>query len=157
MTRKITFFERWSQSKFNNWELALGMASKFGTSVARGLNLKVRKFWWVILTFVEVAGKTLVGGPPSWIGLRGQSYERNWFISRPYQKSECSFTWLGKIVNPSMTKKLNYASPDWIILVKWFTSTDRISSLNYLTTNVILTEKSQLIFRVNLYERAIGF
>ena len=62
MTRKTTFFEGWSQSKFNNWELALGMASKFDTSVGRGLNLKVRKFWWVILTFVEVAGKTLVGG-----------------------------------------------------------------------------------------------
>ena len=28
-----------------------------------------------------------------------------------------SFTWLDKIVNLSMTKKLNYASPDWLISV----------------------------------------
>ena len=35
---------------------------KFYTSVAKGLKLKVRKFWGLIPTFVEVTGKILVGG-----------------------------------------------------------------------------------------------
>ena len=30
------------------------MTLKIYTSVAKGLQLKVKKFWWVILTFVEV-------------------------------------------------------------------------------------------------------
>ena len=37
MTRKNTFFERWSWLKFNNLELALGMALKFYTSLGKGL------------------------------------------------------------------------------------------------------------------------
>ena len=37
------------------------MALKFYTSVAKGLKLKVRKFWWLIPTFVEVTGEKLVG------------------------------------------------------------------------------------------------
>ena len=36
---------------------------KFYTIVAKGLKLKVRKFWSLILTFVEVTGERLVGGP----------------------------------------------------------------------------------------------
>ena len=38
------------------------MALKFYTSVAKGLKLKVRKFWGLIPTFVEVTEKKLIGG-----------------------------------------------------------------------------------------------
>ena len=62
MTRKITFFEGWSWFKFNNLGLALGTNLKFCTSVAKGLKLKVRKFWGPNPTFVEVTGEKLVGG-----------------------------------------------------------------------------------------------
>ena len=47
------------------------MVLKFYVSVAKGLKLKVRKFWELILTFVEVTGDKLIGGlfaphpPPS--------------------------------------------------------------------------------------------
>ena len=42
------------------------MALKFYTSVAKELKLKVRKFWGLIPTFVEVTGEKLVGlfAPP---------------------------------------------------------------------------------------------
>ena len=39
------------------------MASKFYESVAKGLKLKVRKFWVLILTLVEIKREKLVGGP----------------------------------------------------------------------------------------------
>ena len=29
-------------------------------------------------------------------------------------KSDCSLTWLGKIINSSINKTLNYISPDWL-------------------------------------------
>ena len=72
------FFEGWSWFKFNNLGVALGTTLNFYTSVAKGLKLKVRKLWCLILTFVEVAREKLVGAPfcphphptPSWIGLR---------------------------------------------------------------------------------------
>ena len=76
MTRKTAFFEGWSWFKFNNLGLALGTNLKFYISLSKGLKLKVRKFWRLILTFAEVTGEKLVGGPfappppPSWIGLR---------------------------------------------------------------------------------------
>ena len=54
LTRKIAFFEGWSWFKFNNLGAALITNLKLYTSVAKGLKLKVRKFWWLILTFVEV-------------------------------------------------------------------------------------------------------
>ena len=60
MARKTTFFEGWSWFKFNNLGLAQVKALKFYTSVAKGLKLK--KFWSLILTFVEVTGAKLVGG-----------------------------------------------------------------------------------------------
>ena len=41
---KNQFFEVCYWFKFNNLELALGMALKFYTSVAKGLKLKVREF-----------------------------------------------------------------------------------------------------------------
>ena len=71
LTRKTAVFDGWSWFKFNNFELALGTKLKFYTSVEKGLKLKFRKFWSLILTFVEVEGKTGrgVGGlfapPPS--------------------------------------------------------------------------------------------
>ena len=50
--------------KFNNLGLALGMALKFYTIVSKEFKLKVRKFWRLILTFVEVTWEKLVGGSP---------------------------------------------------------------------------------------------
>ena len=47
--------------KFNNLGLALGIALKFYTSVAKGLYLKVRKIYGLILTFVVVTGEKLLG------------------------------------------------------------------------------------------------
>ena len=41
--------------------LTLGMNLKFYTSVAKGLKLKVRKFWGLIATFVEVTEEKLSG------------------------------------------------------------------------------------------------
>ena len=38
------------------------MALNFYARVAKGLKLKVRKFWWITLMFVEVKGEKLVGG-----------------------------------------------------------------------------------------------
>ena len=38
------------------------MALKSYTSVVKGLKLKVRKFWGLIPTFIEVTGEKLVGG-----------------------------------------------------------------------------------------------
>ena len=62
MTRKKTFFEDWPWFKFNNFELTLEMIFEFYTSVERVLKLKVRRFWGLSPTFVEVTGETLVGG-----------------------------------------------------------------------------------------------
>ena len=62
LARKTTFFETWSWFKFNNLGL-LVMALKFHTSVAKGLKLKVRKFWRLIPTVVEVCP------PPPCLGL----------------------------------------------------------------------------------------
>ena len=51
--------------------LALGTNLKFYASVTKGLKLKVRKFWGLIPSFVEVTGEKLVKGtflpplPPS--------------------------------------------------------------------------------------------
>ena len=42
--QKNQFFEEWSWFKFNHLELALGVDLKFYTSVAKKLELKVRKF-----------------------------------------------------------------------------------------------------------------
>ena len=47
----------------------------FYTSVAKRMKLKVKKFYGLVPTFVEVTEEKLVGGgafllPPSWIGLR---------------------------------------------------------------------------------------
>ena len=74
LTRKTAFFDGWSWFKFNNLGLELVMTLKFYINVAQGLKVKVRKFWGLIPTFVEVTGKKLVGGLfgllLSWIGLK---------------------------------------------------------------------------------------
>ena len=51
-----------SRFKLNNLELALCIALKFYTSMAKELKLKVRKFSGKIPRFVEVTEKKLVGG-----------------------------------------------------------------------------------------------
>ena len=61
------------KAAFNNLGLTLGTNLKFYTSAAKELKLKVKRFWWLIPTFVEVTGEKLVDGaflalPPSWIG-----------------------------------------------------------------------------------------
>ena len=68
MTRKTAFLKGWSWFKFNNLGLALGTKLKFYTNVAKGLNLKVREFCWLIPTFLEVTGGKLVeeGGEVFW-------------------------------------------------------------------------------------------
>ena len=48
--------------RFNNSGLALGTNLKFYISVAKGLKLKVRKFWGVVPTFVKITEGKLVGG-----------------------------------------------------------------------------------------------
>ena len=65
MIRQIIFF--WEALlvfwfKFNNSGLALGMALKFYTNVAKELKLKIKKLWWLIPTFVEVTGEKLAVG-----------------------------------------------------------------------------------------------
>ena len=63
MNRKTAFFEGLSLFKFNNFGLALGMNLKFYISVVKGSKLKVRKFYGLIPTFVEVTGEKVVRGP----------------------------------------------------------------------------------------------
>ena len=62
LTRKTASMKGWSWFKFNNLGVALGENLKFYTSVAKGLKQKVRKFWGLILTFVEVVKKKTVRG-----------------------------------------------------------------------------------------------
>ena len=59
MTRENSVFEGRAWFKFNNLGLARGMALKFYTSMTKVLKLKVRKFWGLIPTFVEVTLKKL--------------------------------------------------------------------------------------------------
>ena len=47
---------------FNNYALAVGINLKFRSSLEKWLKLKVRKFWELIHTFVEITGEKLVGG-----------------------------------------------------------------------------------------------
>ena len=61
MTKKTNFPEGHSWFKFNKLGLALGMAITFYASESKRIKLKIRKFWGLISTFVEVTGKKLVG------------------------------------------------------------------------------------------------
>ena len=58
----MAFFKGWSWLKFDNLGLVLGTDLKFYTSMTKGLKQKVRKFWGLIPTFVEVTEEKLVGG-----------------------------------------------------------------------------------------------
>ena len=62
LTRKTAFFEQWFWFKFSNLELAVGTNLKFYTTVAKGLKIKVRKVWGLILMSVEIIGENPVGG-----------------------------------------------------------------------------------------------
>ena len=60
------FFEGWSNFKFINFGLALGMkfleiSLKFHSSVGKGLKVNFRKFLWLIHIFGEFTGEKLVG------------------------------------------------------------------------------------------------
>ena len=59
MTRKTAFLKGWSWFKFDNMGLVLVKKFKFYNSVAKGLKLKVRTFWGLIPTFLEVTGEKL--------------------------------------------------------------------------------------------------
>ena len=58
--QKTHFFQVWSWLKFNNLGLALGTDLKFYISVSA---LKIRKFYGLIATFVEVTREKQVRGP----------------------------------------------------------------------------------------------
>ena len=75
LDQKNRFFYEGSWFKFNNLGLVLGTILEFYNSVAKGLKLKVRKFWVLIPTSVEITGEKLVGRPfclppLSWIWLK---------------------------------------------------------------------------------------
>ena len=80
MSRKTAFFEGWSWFKFNKLGLALGTNLKSYTSVAKGLKLKVGKFWGLISTFVEVTGEKLVRGPLPPNSILNRVNERGYFL-----------------------------------------------------------------------------
>ena len=63
LTKNPAFFEGWCWFKFNNFGLALGTNLTFYTSVLKGLTIKIRKFWRLNPTFVEVSGGLFA--PPS--------------------------------------------------------------------------------------------
>ena len=69
MTRKATFFDGLSWFKFNNLGLTLGMTLKFYTSLAKGLKLKVRKFY-VWRSYRGKTGRRAFLSPQYWIGLK---------------------------------------------------------------------------------------
>ena len=56
------FFKECDWLKIHNLGLTLRMAFKFFRSVEIGLKLKVKKFWALILLFVEVTREKLIGG-----------------------------------------------------------------------------------------------
>ena len=60
--QKNNFFWGVILVQVNYLGLALGMSLKSYASVAKGLKLKVRKFWELIPKFVEVTREKLVGG-----------------------------------------------------------------------------------------------
>ena len=62
--RKTIFLSGALGSSLINLGLALDMALKFYSSVAKVLKLKVKKVFGLILTFVEATGKKLVRGTP---------------------------------------------------------------------------------------------
>ena len=58
---KPFFFEGYSLFRFNNLAFTLSMASKFYTNVEKRLQLKVKKFLGLFVTFVKVKLEKLIG------------------------------------------------------------------------------------------------
>ena len=75
--------------KFNNLGLALGMVLKFDTSVEKGLKLKVRRFWGLIPTFVEVTWEKQVEGKGKFLAFSHQ-HVANYYKYRQYNQAFCS-------------------------------------------------------------------
>ena len=65
----MNFFEGWPWFEFNNLGLQLAMALKFYVSVAKGLKLKLGKFWginsYVFRSYMEKTGRGGFFPPPS--------------------------------------------------------------------------------------------
>ena len=80
MTRKATFFAGWSWFKFNNLGVALAIALKLCTNVAKRSKLKVKKFCGLILTF-KVKVKKLQVKVKSY---RGKTGKRTLFAPPPF-------------------------------------------------------------------------
>ena len=62
LTWKTIFFGRWFWFMFNNLRLVVGMALNFYSSVAKGLELKFRMFWGLVLLLEKLREKTSNGG-----------------------------------------------------------------------------------------------
>ena len=57
LSRKINFVEVRFKFNFNNFRVVLGIRLKLCTSAEKGLQLKLRKFYGLIGTFLEVTGE----------------------------------------------------------------------------------------------------
>ena len=146
LTRKINFFEERSWFKLNDLGLALGMTLSFHTSVAKGLKLKVRKFWGLIPTFVEVKGEELVGDlfapTPSFILNRVKVSRTDWnvyFIILTLLSNQ-----LGGSCIPNFTRR-NW----WIILVWKIESTTLV---RHAWVYLYLLKSTAAIARLSLWE-----
>ena len=76
--------------KFNNLELALDVDMKFFASVGKGLKLKVRMFWRLIFTFVEVTGENTDKEsfcPHSWTELTGDWLVKGRWFQKIYENT----------------------------------------------------------------------
>ena len=144
MTWKTTFFEGCSWFKFNNLRLALGKNLKFSTSMEKGLKLKVRKFWGLIPTFVEVTGKKMVEWlfclPPSWIGLTVLFCNCPLFYNWPVLKTLVSVKLFAGLV--WLTGNHMIVSGDWPL---WFLKNLKLPSF-YLGNFKILEKHARAIY-----------
>ena len=105
LSRKTVFLRSRLDWSSIIWDLYKGTNLKFYISVAKGLKLKVRKFWGLVLTFVWVTGEKLVEGaflpppPPHPILNRVKAlwmvkYSSKFvFIDRRIWNSECPGLW----------------------------------------------------------------
>ena len=98
LTRKTAFFEGWSWFSFNKLGLALGTNLKFYTSVTKGLKLKVRKFWGLIPTFVEVTRETFESNSISFFPNYPLQLTNSWIApsnhAQPHYELFVSALWL---------------------------------------------------------------
>ena len=77
----------WGWFKFNKLELALDKTLQFYAIMSKMLKLKVKKFWGLIPTFVEVTSEKLVGDlfvPSSWISLKAGTMFANFFFQMTF-------------------------------------------------------------------------